>query len=292
MKKSAGKMFVSSFLKSFLIILVFASVGVLSYQTVMHYLKIPDTKAALTTEKQEPVSITQTSIDDISKNLIYCVDDETGEINKILLEIFHCKNKKLYYITIPVRTQFTMTDSLYRKLVPVNPAIPQMIKLSGITKYFEMETVYDYGVLIVEDLLKIKISYYTAIPQSVYETMFITEKLIPDSAAQEGTEPEGTEPEETVPKEVFSEDYVIFLKSLKTAEDLSKYIEDIYPSVQSNLTLNEKMNYFDSYCNTPRSNIFFELISGVDHNSAYSIDTDYATQQIAECMSETERKLD
>lgn len=281
MKKSAGKMFVIGFLKSFLIIGIFIGIGAFSYQMVMHYLKAPNIEAIETVGKQEPKYITKTSIDDISKNLIYCFDDKTGEINKILLEIFHCKNKKLYYITIPVRTQFTMTDSLYCKLIPVNPAIPQMIKLSGISKYFDKDTVYDYGVLIMEDLLKINISYYTAIPQSIYETMFVTENLMPDV-----TNKEEAQSTSTVPKELFSEEYITFLKSFTTAEALSKYIEDIYSSIQSNLTLNEKMNYFESYCNTPSSSIFFELIHGVNHNSAYIVDTDLATQQFADYMSQ------
>jgi len=174
-----------------------------------------------------------------------------------------------------------MTDSLYCKLIPVNPAIPQMIKLSGISKYFDKDTVYDYGVLIMEDLLKINISYYTAIPQSIYETMFVTENLMPDV-----TNKEEAQSTSTVPKELFSEEYITFLKSFTTAEALSKYIEDIYSSIQSNLTLNEKMNYFESYCNTPSSSIFFELIHGVNHNSAYIVDTDLATQQFADYMSQ------
>lgn len=274
MKQNTGKMFAGIFLKSLLIVTLLFGVGFLSYQTVMHFWKAPAADAvAIVEEQKETESITVASLDDVSKNLIFCFNEETGEISKILLEIFNCEKKKLYYITIPVRTQYTMSDSLYQKLILVYPAIPQIIKLSNIAKYFDKNTVYDYDVLIIEDLLTVDISYYTAIGQNLYETMFTTQ--VPVSG------------DRTVPKEVFSEDYITFLKTIQTAEELSKYIEDIYSKVQSNLSLLQKMNYFESYCKTPRSNIHFEILQGVDNNSAYTIDIALAVKQIENCMAGT-----
>lgn len=303
MRQSAGKMFIRVFLKSLFIVIILFGVGMLSYQTVMHFWKAPDNDSIYAFKQQQvPESITEPTLDDISKNLIFSVNEETGEINKILLEIFQCENKKLYYITIPIRTQFTMSDSLYQKLILVDPAVPQIFKLSSITKYFDKAAVYDYGVLIVEDMLGIDISYYTAIGQSVYETMFTTETLDSEKASlevgQDSALPDEAMSEVSstrmVPKEVFSEDYDVFLKTIKTAEELSNYIEDTYPSVQSNLSLSEKMEYFDSYCKTPRGNIFFELISGVDKNSAYILDKDLVTRQLAKCTvgTEEDKELD
>src|SRR5690606_12571876 len=100
-------------------------------------------------KQQEDEPITKAVIEDISKNLIFHFNDETGEIHNILLEIFHLQEKRMRYITIPVRTQFTMSETLYRKLVMVHPTIPQVIRLSNITKYFDKDMVYDYGTLIV-----------------------------------------------------------------------------------------------------------------------------------------------
>jgi hypothetical protein len=277
LRKSAGKMFIGGFIKSFFIIFVLIIIGVIIYQAVIHLWKPPAAEAVKITDEKKtvPGNITVASIDDISKNLIYGVNDKTGKIDKILLEILNCKNEKLHYITIPVDTRFTMSDSLYRKLVPVNPAIPQLLKLSGISKYFDKNTKYDYGVLLLEDLLKIKISYYTVIPLSIYETIFTGENLTADGA--------DGETERAVPTEVFSDDYKAFLKTLKTTEDLSNYIEELYPSLRSNLSLNEKMSYFDSYSNMDTKNIFFELIKGKEQNSGYMIDDDQAFRQLARC---------
>ncbi|MDF2537042.1 MAG: putative rane protein [Herbinix sp.] len=288
MKKRAARTFIRSFVKSIFIVLILLGAGVLSYRAVIRYLKVSDTdivEAYSISEdesrnKEEIIKeegINEASVDDVSRNLIYCIDNQTGKIDKILLEIFHCKNKKLSYITIPVKTQFTMTDILYRRLITVNPSVPQVIKLSNITKYFDQDAVYDYGVLLMEDLLKIKISYYTVIPKELYITVFGTENL---KAGQKGT----------LPKEIFSEEYRTFLSTLTSMQAISNYLEEIYPFLQSNLSLTGKMNYLESYSKTTLLDVYFEMIRGTDSNSAYSIDTDKAEQQLKECLEATDRQ--
>lgn len=275
MKQSIGKMIIRGFIKSFFIVILLVGVSVLSYKAVMYFGKGQDSETVLITEekeKEKEKSITKPSIDDISKNLVYAVNDETGEIEHILLEIFHCEKKRLYYITIPVRTQFTMSELLYQRLIVVNPTMPQIVKLSGIYKYFNPETAYEYGVWMIEDLLNIKISYYTVIPQSVYEEMFTTEK-------------KKNEYSHVIQKAVFSKGYEEFLKSIQTEEDIRKYIEELYLSIQSNLSVKDKLNYVYSYRNTTRNNIVFDILPGEDTNSAYIINEALARQQIEACIA-------
>lgn len=283
MRKKVGRIFADGFLKSLIILLLLLGAAVLSYQAVMHFFHIPDNGAVKPLEEEaEPEEITKASIDDVSKNLIYSVDGESGEIDKLLLEIFHCGNKKLYYITIPGKTQFTMSDTLYQKLILVNPAVPQIMKYSSLTKYFPKETVYEYGILLLEELLGIKVSYYTVIPKNIYDTIFMTEDI---STAVSPADVSQTEVRE-YPREMFREDYATFLTTLQTEEELAYYIEEIYPSFTSNITLEEKMNYLDSYCKTPIRNIFFELIAGDDENSAYIIDTAGTGKQLEEFLAD------
>lgn len=273
MKQRAVKMLLWRFLSSFLILSLLIGVGIISYQMVLHFwgITVEAPAAVPIIEHQEKIGITPVRIDDISKNLIYCIDEETGEIIKVTLEIFQCSEKKMTYITIPVRTQYTMSNSLYQKLIVVYPAIPQLLKLSNITKYFSDETVYEYGCLIIEDLLDTSISYYSTIPESLYQTMFVT------------TSTSGELEQSSIPMDVFSESYKELLKSLQTEEELRQFIQDTYPSIQSNLTLFGKMNYAESYCGTLMHSISFELLSGKDKNSAYIIDVAMAKQQIAAC---------
>ena len=284
MKKSVSKMFIHGFVKSIFIVAFLMGAGVLSYKVTMHLWK-PGEEEAVVAYKEKPVpeSITKARIDSISKNLIYCYDEDTKEISKMILEIFHCEKKQLTYITIPLRTQLTMSDTLYRELVLIYPEIPQVMKLSSMAKHMDLDKVFEYGVMITEDLLDISISYYTVIPRSTYDTIFVekNENLIWE-------EETGTTNSEiqVLPVETFDEDYIKFIKTLNDAEKVSTYIENLYPMIQSNLSLHEKMNYLESYCETPINHISFDLIKGEDQNSAYIIDNESASKQLRQLTQE------
>ena len=277
MKKSVGKMFLKGFLLSFLIVAILLMSAVIGYQFTIHFWEIPQEKSIEEkTIEDKPIeeapskdNITEVKVEDISKNLIYCYNEETDEIDKMVLEIFHCKNKQLTYITIPMRSGLTMSDELYRKISVVQPAIPQVLQLSAMTGYFDRSSVFEYGVLMVEDLLGIDISYYTVIPKSIYDTIFIGKTLT-------------TASDRTLPTETFTGEYVEFLKKIDTLEKLRAYIEVIYPSIQSNLTLTDKLEYLDSYLETPLGNVSFQLIQGKDSNSTYRIDIEKAAGQLKE----------
>jgi hypothetical protein len=125
MKRNAGKLFFKGFIRSFFIVTIILGAGVLSYKATMHFWKTPKEEAVVAYKEQAVEEhITTARVDDVSKNLIYCYDETTNEINKIVLEIFSCKNNRLTYITLPVRSQITISDTLYRDLVLVNPEIP------------------------------------------------------------------------------------------------------------------------------------------------------------------------
>lgn len=268
-RKSVGSIFIRSFIKSFFIIALISLVGLLGYRAVIYYGDGDGEEEAIVAYKeQNPEILSKASVDDISKNLIYCYNEDSGEINKLVLEIYNSNNNELAYITIPARTQFTMSDTLYRKLVLTQPYIPQVIKLSNIHKFFDRETVFDYGAFIVEDLLNTKLSYYTAIPESVYNTIFQEEKDV------------------EIPIEVFGKDYIKFLKTLKTQEEISRYLGDIYPSLQTNLSVEEKKSYLDSYSQTSLNEINYDLLPGENQNSAYIVDQNLTSILLQSYLSE------
>lgn len=280
MRKSAGKMFAIGFLKSLIFLVLFALIGIASYKTVIHFYGIEDTDTieVIPSVKKEEV-ITEAKIDVVSKHLIYGVDDETGEITRLILEIYDCERLMLYYITIPIKTPLTLSDSLHRELVLIKPSIPQFLKLSAITGYLPKETVYDYGVLIIEELLGIQISYYTVVPQSIYETVFETEIINHEVNGQ-------PDPQNTYPRELFSEDFLGHLRTIETEGQLYSYIKELYSKIYSNLSFEDKLNYMESYLNTPGENIIFELIAGENSNSAYTIDKSLISRQLKSYIGE------
>lgn len=254
-------LFARKFLRSFVYVLIFSSVGVISYRIVMSLWNVTEAQEISSVQSEETIKkpITVPTIDDISKNLIFIVNSDTGDLKHLLLEIFHCEDKRMEYITIPIRTQITLSESLYQKLTLVHPAIPQVMKLSAVTEYFDKDVIYDYSVLIIQEQLGIEISYYTAVPEDLYDTIFTS---IDNRYS------------------VFSNDYKEFIRSIKTADELRDYIEEIYPKLVTNISLYEKMNYFESYLQTPLNKVTFNLINGNDKNSAYYIDRTLAKKQI------------
>lgn len=280
MKKRASKMFTTGLIKSLLFFVFLTIISVLTYKLVMHFYGIDDeiVKDAIPSVKEQ-IIITEASIEDVSKHLIYCVNEETGDIEKLVLEIFDCENTMLYYITIPIKTQLTLSEALHRELVLVKPSIPGFLKLSAITGYLPMETVYEYGVLMIEELLNIKISYYTVVPQSTYEDVFETEEIKQNVDRQENLEP-------IYPREVFSDVLLEHLHTIKTETELRNYIEELYDKISSNLSFEDKLNYMESYISTPGSNIVFDVIAGVDSNSAYTIDEIVAAKQLKTYIGE------
>lgn len=296
-KHNIKSMFLKGLLQSFFIVVILLGAGVLGYNTTMK-LWMTDEEAPEVTQAPEstPQPITTASVDDISKNLIYCYDG--GKITGLVLEIFHCEKKQMTYITIPLDTQFTMSDTLYKKLIVVQPATPQIIRLSSITRYFEPDLVFDYGVLILEDMLKLKISYYTVVPQELYDTIFSEQEIaqkadqknVMDETGMAGNADNSNKLDVTkdaedtakVPAFVFTDDYRKFMEGIKTEEELKSYIEDIYPSLITNLSLQDKMNYLESYVNTQPINVTFERLPGKQLNSGFILDEIKTSERLSE----------
>lgn len=273
MKRNAGKMFISGFVKSILIVTALLSAGILSYKAAMHFWQPKEDSVVAYQEETLVESIPEASDGGISKNLIICYDDETKDIKKIVLEILNSNRKKLTYITIPQETQFTVSSILYRKMALTYPEIPQVMKLNTVSKYLDYKKAFDYEMLIVEDLLGIKINYYTAIPQSAFETIF-SEKSV-----------EQTDGYDSMPEEGFSKKYKEYLKTLNTEEKLGSYIEEIYPTFISNLVVEDKMSCLGSYYEALKSDISFDLIKGTNLNSAYVVDEGLAAEQLTELLN-------
>ncbi len=282
-KQTAKSMFIRGFIQSFFIVAILLTVGIIGYQATMkQWMTLPEkTEVA---KKPEPtiVPITEPSIDDVSKNLIFCYDSENHIISKIILEVFHCERKQLTYITIPMSTQFTMTDILYKKLIAVQPSIPQMIRLSTMIRYLDSSVIFDYSVLMIEDMLDLDISYYSVMPTELYQSIF-EERSIPDrmNAASHLSEEEQPEAGMVV-AEVFKEEYIELLDTMKSKEEISSYIEKLYEEMKSNLPIDGKMNYLESYSMTSMDDVSFTRIGGYDRNSGFAVDESKVQQQLQE----------
>lgn len=299
-KKSAKSIFIRGFLQSFFIVAILLTAGVVGYQSTMKLWMVEEQKPVVVRAPEPtPVPITTASVDDISKNLIFCYDSDTNTISKLVLEVFHCEKKQLTYITIPMNTQFTVSDQLYEKLILYQPSIPQMIRLSTITRYLEASVLFDCVTLMVEDLLGLPVSYYTVLPAQLYQTVFEEKRIISGTTAEEllsqksvqkkdkavsgkngASDPD--QPEEFLEAEVFTKEYLTFLGTLDHEEEIEAYIEEVYTAVTSNLSVFDKMNYLDSYSATSLNDVAFTRIAGEDKNSGFAVELSSAVRQLNE----------
>ncbi len=282
-KQTAKSLFIRGFLQSFFIVAILLTVGIIGYQATMKRWMIQPEKTEVV-KKPEPTiaPITEPSIDDVSKNLIFCYDSENHIISKLILEVFHCERKQLTYITIPMSTQFTMTDVLYKKLIAVQPSIPQLIRLSTMIRYLDSTVIFDYGVLMIEDMLDLDISYYSVVPTELYQSIF-EERSIPDSISATALLSKAEQPEaEMIVAEVFKKEYIERMDTQKGKEEISSDIETLYEEIKSNLSLEGKMNYLESYSMTSMDDVSFTRIGGYDRNSGFVVDDSKALQQLQE----------
>ncbi len=292
-KQTAQSMLIKGFLQSFFIVAILFGSAVLGYQTTLKLFSVEEKEPVIVDMTPTPEPITSPSMDEISKNLIYCYDKEDHRISRLLLEVLNCHRKKLAYITIPLDTKLTMSDTLYRKLVIIKPEIPQIIKFSSVTKYLEEETVFDYGVLMAEDLLGTDISYYTVIPEDLFTEIF-EERVIPagTSVADLRTEEEtpsvtvGEEEIHSEPTQIFTGQYITKIYGLDTKEKLQTYLEELYPKLTSNLFLQHKINYIESYSELSEEQVIFLRLAGEDRNSGFEVNLLEVAGQLKDLTAE------
>lgn len=270
-KKSVGQIFIRVFLQSFFIMIILIGVGVTSYKLTTYYYKI--TEKEVSAEDKDAVKdiVDDVKIDRVSKNLIYHVDSKTGEIKHLILEIFSMDTYNLDYITIPVNTEFAMSNELYQRIYANHSDVPQIVKISNMSEYFSKDTKYSYGALLIEDLLGVDISYYTVLEDTVYNQVF-TE----DSLSQMDTEKEAER------KQIFTDDFYDEIEQLTDEALIIDYLESFYKKIESNLTIKNKLKYAASYVFVNKDYIHFYIIPGTAKESNFTVSIEEAKSLLQE----------
>lgn len=296
-KNSLLNMFIRKFIRNFIIMLLLVVVGFSSYKVTMFYYKITDGPKESKVGSVIDDIVDNVSVDDVSKNLIYSVDQKSGFIDDILIEIFNTNTGNLDYITIPANTQFTISNELYQSICTSNPEIPQIIKLSDIGEYFKESKVYDFGVVLVEDLLDIDISYYTVVKSEDFHTMFesseknlaFTDQSDVESNSENqienliGLDSNIVQTDVTILK--FTGSYQKRLSTISSEEDIKAYLTELYKNIKSNLKLKKKLKYVQDYLLIKKEFIYFYGIYGEKNGSLFTVDTKTANALIQKVLN-------
>lgn len=263
-KKSAGAVFLRGFGTSVLVICLLFLAGFASYKVSLFYFNEKGVSRDSKASDMIQELYGSVEVEDVSKNLIYSVDQESGKIKSIVLEIFNTNTKNMDYITIPVKTEFTISNELYQKLAATGCEAPQIIKLSSIYKYFSEDTLYEYGELIINDLLGIDISYYTVVEPAVFKKMF--KKTEYQTAVQSAD----TARVQTVQMWSLSESYKNEIKAIEKEEKAVKdYIERAYESCTSNLPASSKKQYAQDYLKWNVDYTYYYVLPGIVEDTSY-----------------------
>ena len=263
-KRNAMAVFFRGFGMSLLLIAMLLLTGFVSYKVSLFYFNergvSKNSKASAVIQELYG----SVAVEDISKNLIYSVDKKSGKVKGLVLEIFNTNTNNMDYITIPANTEITISNELYQKLAKAGCEAPQIIKVSAISKYFSKDTMYEYGELIINDLLGIDISYYTVVEPKTFKRMF--EKTQRRETVQE----EENAKVQTVNLWTLTEAYMSELRAVEKEEKAVKeYIEKAYESCTSNLSVRSKKEYAKDYLRWDIEHTHFHMIPGVVEEDCY-----------------------
>lgn len=254
-RQSPMQIFLRGFLKSFLIIILLVGAGGISYKATLLYYEKFGVPVNNRTENRVRELLSDGQVEEVSKNLIYCVDEQKGKIKKMVLEIFNSKNANLAYITIPENMQITIPYETYQRLCTINGDLPQIITIAELHKYFQEEALYECVMIILEDFFDVEFSYYTALSETGYKECFETET----GGAY---------------VEHWTSTFRSTVSSIKTEEELKALIKSYYKKLESNLTLKNKQSLCSAYLKVKQEQIQFYSISGETEGKVFIADVE------------------
>ena len=263
-KRSVISVLIHNLIATFFWCLVLFGMGLGSYNITMNYYNTTGgPKDEKITSMISDYFEQDAKVESISKNLILG-QDEQGKITRIVLEIFNTTTHNLDYITIPVDTQFTVSNELYQKLCEAKTGVPQIVCLKETDNYFKDRALYEYMVVLIEDMLKIDVSYYTAISEAQFDWVFTETKetiAIPE--------------EETVMKDCsiykISENFMNETKGLTDKKTLKNYLKEEAKEYSSDLALRGKYEYVEAYLKIREEYIYAYTIYGLQKENYFDV---------------------
>lgn len=270
-KRKFGKIFLRGFCKTSMVILMMVTLGFISYKVTYSYYSSKEIKTDEKTEETILNLIGNGEFQEVSKNIIYGVKEQTGQIKYAMLEIFNTKTKNLDYITVPVNGQITFSNETYQKLFANNVEIPQIVLLGQLHKHFEGNAIYQYGMAALQDLLNTKINYYTVMSEESFKNRY-------------------NRVEKTLLLRNWKRSYKKKLRALKSKEQIESHIKEYYETIKSNLTLQNKLKYVEFFMEVNLNHVYFHLLPIEEENGSYTIIGDESKELINGILNSTTYK--
>jgi len=94
------------------------------------------------------------------------------KIEYVILEAANTPSGKNMLISIPTDTRITMSNSLYVELSALMPTMPQIVQIGYISNIVDIKMAASFIARILGDSLTISVSYYTIVPDYVFDEYF------------------------------------------------------------------------------------------------------------------------
>lgn len=224
------KLAMRTFLKTMGIIVLLIAVGVGSYFLTMLYFQTTERDERSTKYKH----VMDISVGSESSNLIYSVDAETKKVKTIVLELFDKETGNLDYVTIPAKTQISLSQNKYNEYLEISEQIPQIVTLQDINQYFSGDVAYEYGILLLQEELNVDIGYFTAMDSKEFGKRFDHK----DGAYKP------------------SQEYLETVGKNKDESSMKDFMEKEWESVICNITLSQKQQYAAAFLNVKPEYIY------------------------------------
>lgn len=228
--KGMAKIIFRTFLKTMGIIVLLVGIGVASYFLTMLFYK--------TTEREERSTqyehVIDVSVGSESSNLIYSVEEDTRQVKAVVLELFDKETGNIDYVTIPNKTQISLSNQKYQEYMEVSSQIPQIVTIRDINEYFTGDVAYEYGILLLQEELNVDIGYFTAMDSEEFNKRF--EK-------KEGA---------FIPRE----EYLDTVSQYKDESAMKDFIEKEWDVLISDITLSQKQQYASGLIKVQRDYIY------------------------------------
>ena len=142
---------------------------------------------------------------------------------------------------------------------------PQIVRLEKISKYFDDDRAYEYGILILEDSLGIDIGYYTKMESSVFDSVFVMSETLGCYQLTDAVKNEAA--------------------GYTQADEIEGMIKTWYDKFESNLKVKTKLKYAETYFNVDPQFIYYNVVPGESVGDIYEIDVKEAKKQYKTLLS-------
>ena len=262
--KRETKVVVKNVLVTVLSILLLISIGAFCYIGIVNVFGV-ETKDDISSVDRKIIA-SNISLDRNVCNAIYSYDDKEFVIEDIILEFFNTESGKIDYVTIPGNAKMSIGKDLLKKLKRYGNNVSDTISVRKLVSVFGEENSYQFGQLIMEEALGIKISYYTVFKENILAKYFV-----------EGTKEFYVPNISLVKKQKYS--VYELSESYKTKCDQVEYdipslMELGYNDLKSNFTLNNKLSYVQFYEKADIEKVYTWHVIGTEQYNQFIIDKD------------------